>query len=84
VALAQPPETELPEAAPQGELDGMIAQLDEMLEAANFYFPPARTAATRRTLRTLLTKPGWSTQEVRTLRGVLSALDGAKARRNQP
>ena len=72
------------QAAPHGELDGMIAQLDEMLEAANFYFPPARTAATRRTLRTLLTKPGWSTQEVRTLRGVLSALDGAKARRNQP
>ncbi|GGB26397.1 hypothetical protein GCM10011380_14880 [Sphingomonas metalli] len=80
-ALAQPPETELPPPAPQGELDGMIAQLDAMLEQANFFFPPDRTPATRRTLRTLLTKPGWSTQEVRTLRGVLSALDGAKARR---
>ncbi|MDP1026807.1 TrmH family RNA methyltransferase [Sphingomonas sp. KR1UV-12] len=81
-ALAQPPETELPVAAPQDELDGMIAQLDAMLVAANFFFPPHRTATTRRTLRTLLTKPGWSTQEVRTLRGVLSALDGKKAKRD--
>ncbi len=80
--LAQPPETELPEPAPQEELDGMIGQLDAMLVHANFYFPPARTETTRRTLRTLLTKPGWSTQEVRTVRGVLSALDGAKMRRN--
>ncbi len=83
-ALAQPPETDLPEPAPQGELDGMIAQLDAMLVDANFYFPPARTETTRRTLRTLLTKPGWSSQEVRTVRGVLSALRGAKARRLPP
>ena len=83
VALAQPPETELPPPAPQGELDGLIGQLDAMLEAANFYFPPARTETTRRTLRTLLTKPGWSAQEVRTVRGVLSALGGAKARRTE-
>ena len=56
----------------------MIAQLDAMLEGAGFFHPPDRTPATRRTLRTLLTKPGWSAQEVRTLRGVLSALAGAK------
>ncbi len=61
----------------------MIAQLDDMLERANFFFPPDRVPATRRTLRTLLTKPGWSSQEVRTLRGVLSALDGAKERRSE-
>jgi len=78
VALASPPETNLPVPAPQEELDGMILQLDAMLEEANFFFPPDRTPTTRRTLRTLLTKPGWSSQEVRTLRGVLSALAGAK------
>lgn len=77
-ALAQPPSTDLEPPAPQDELDGMIAQLDGMLERTGFYHPPDRTPATRRTLRTLLTKPGWSAQEVRTLRGVLSALDGAK------
>ncbi|WP_375382098.1 RNA methyltransferase [uncultured Sphingomonas sp.] len=76
--LAQPPETELPPPAPQEELEGMIAQLDGMLVASHFFHPPDRTPVTRRTLRTLLTKPGWSSGEVRTMRGVLSALAGAK------
>ena len=75
-ALAQPPAVDLEPPAPQEELDGMIAQLDAMLQASGFYHPPDRTPATQRTLRTLLTKPGWSSQEVRTLRGVLSALGG--------
>ncbi len=79
--LAQPPETDLPLPAPQDELEGMIGQLDAMLEAAGFYFPPDKTPTTRRALRTLLTKPGWSSQEVRTVRGVLSALAGAKRSR---
>lgn len=80
-ALTMPPAVELPPPAPQSELDGMIGQLDAMLETAGFYFPPDRTPATRRTLRTLLTKPGWSSQEVRTLRGVLSALERPRDRR---
>jgi tRNA/rRNA methyltransferase len=79
-ALASPPTVELPLPAPQEELDGMIAQLDAMLDEANFYFPPDRATATRRTLRTLLTKPAWSSAEVRTLRGVLSALAGKRPR----
>jgi len=73
-ALAQPPIVDIDPPAPQRELDGMIAQLDGMLVAAGFFFPPDRTPVTRRMLRTLLTKPGWSSQEVRTLRGVLSSL----------
>lgn len=81
VALASPPEVEIEPPAPQGELDGMIDQLDGMLETSGFYFPPDRTPTTKRTLRTLLTKPGWSAQEVRTLRGVLSALQGKKGPR---
>lgn len=80
IALAQPPEVDLPPPALQEELDGMIAQLDAMLEVSDFYFPPDRTPVTRRTLRTLLTKPGWSAQEVRTMRGVLSALAGKRPR----
>jgi len=78
--LASPPTTELDPPAPQEELEGMLGQLDAMLVANGFFFPPDRTPATRRTVRTLLTKPGWSSQEVRTLRGILSALDGAKRR----
>ncbi len=77
-ALVQPTEEELDPPAPQHELDGLIGQLDAMLVASGFYHPPERTPATRRTLRTLLTKPGWTAQEIRTLRGVLSALEGKK------
>ena len=47
VALAQPPETDLPPPAPQDELDGMIGQLDAMLEAAGFFFPPDRVPTTQ-------------------------------------
>jgi len=82
-ALASPPATELDPPAPQDELEGMIGQLDTMLETSGYYFPPDRVPATRRTLRTLLTKPGWSSQELRTLRGVLSALQGRKLHRNE-
>ncbi|MES2442195.1 MAG: RNA methyltransferase [Pseudomonadota bacterium] len=76
--LAIPPHVDLDPPAPQAELEGMIGQLEAMLEQTGFYHPPARTPLTRRTLRTLLTKPGWTAPEVRTFRGVLSALDGKK------
>ena len=72
--LAVPTAEDLLPPAPQAELDGMIAQLEAMLEPAGYFLPPSRSAATRRTLRTMLTKPGWNHLEVRTLRGVLSAL----------
>ena len=73
--LSQPPATELDPPAPQQELDGMIAQLETMLDGSGYFFPADRMPTVKRTLRTLLTKPGWTSQEVRTLRGVLSTLD---------
>lgn len=81
VALESPPSVELDPPAPQEELDGMIGQLDAMLDESGYYFPPDRVPATKRTLRGLLTKPGWTSQELRTLRGVLSALEGKKRHR---
>ncbi|RXR28654.1 RNA methyltransferase [Sphingobium fluviale] len=72
--LVQPTEEELLPPAPQEELEGMIAQFEALLERAGYFFPPDRAPATRRTLRNLLTKPGWNHLEVRTLRGVLSSL----------
>jgi len=81
VELASPPETDMPMPAPQDELEGMLDQLDTMLTDAGYFFPPDRTVTTKRTLRTLLTKPGWSTQEVRTVRGILSTLDRPRPRR---
>lgn len=73
-ALAQPTVTDLLPPAPQAELEGMITQFAELLEPTGYFRPPSRAAATRRTLRTMLTKPGWNHLEVRTMRGVLSAL----------
>jgi tRNA/rRNA methyltransferase len=73
--LAQPTAEDLLPPAPQEELEDMIAHFERMLEAKGYFFPPNRTVATRRTLRTILTKPGWNHLEVRTLRGVLSALE---------
>ncbi len=79
-ALASPPEEELLPPAPQEELEGMISQFDNLLTDAGYFFPPDRAPATRRTLRNLLTKPGWNHLEVRTLRGVLSALANPRPR----
>lgn len=74
VGLEQPTTEELLPPAPQDELEGMIAQMEALLTPRGYFRPPSRAAATRRTLRNMLTKPGWNHLEVRTMRGVLSAL----------
>lgn len=79
-ALVSPTEEELLPPAPQNDLEGMIGQFETLLEAAGYFFPPDRAPATKRTLRNLLTKPGWNHLEVRTLRGVLSALGNPRSR----
>ncbi len=72
--LSQPTVEEILPPAPQEELEGMIVQLEQMLEPRGYFKPTIREDVTRRTLRTLLTKPGWSHLEVRTMRGVLRTL----------
>jgi tRNA/rRNA methyltransferase len=79
-ALAQPPALDLDPPAAQDELDGLVDHFDRLLEQAGYFFPPDRVPATKRTLRSVLTKPGWNAQEVRTLRGVLSALERPRRR----
>ncbi len=74
VRLAQPPLEDILPPAPQCELDGMIAQLEAMLEPRDYFHPQGRAPATRLTLRSILTKPGWNHLEVRTMRGVFSTL----------
>lgn len=75
--LAMPTAEEVLPPAPQGELDGLIEHLEAMLEPKGYFLPESRTEATRRTLRAVLTRPGWNHLEVRTLRGVLSSLQRA-------
>ena len=72
--LAQPTQEDLLPPAPQEELEGLIGHLERMLEPNGYFLPEARADSTRRTLRGVLTKPGWNHLEVRTLRGVLSSL----------
>jgi len=79
--LRQPTAEELLPPAPQDELEGLIAHFETLLEERGYFFPPSRAAATRRTLRTVLTKPGWNHLEVRTLRGVLSQLERPRGKR---
>ena len=72
--LVQPTATETLPPAPQDELEGLIAHFETLLEPTGYFMPPDRIPATKRTLRGVLTKPAWNSLEVRTLRGVLSAL----------
>ncbi len=70
-----PTEGEPPEPrATQAQLEGLIGQLDVALVAKGYFHPPDRTPATRNTIRTMLTKPGWSNREVQAMRGIVRAL----------
>ena len=73
-ALAQPTAKELEPPAPHGELEGLIQQLDEALVEKGYFHPPSRTQATRNTIRTIFTKTGWSSREVKAIRGIFRAL----------
>ncbi|MEO7635445.1 MAG: TrmH family RNA methyltransferase, partial [Sphingomicrobium sp.] len=76
VALAQPPAKDLAPPAPHGEVEGMVAQLDEALVAKGYFYPAIRAQTTRNTLRTIFAKTGWSSPEVKAMRGVIRALVG--------
>jgi len=73
--LPQPTAEDLLPPAPQQELDELITHFEALLEPRGYFRPQSRAATTRRTLRGMLTKPGWNHLEVRTLRGVLSYLE---------
>ena len=84
-ALAVPTEGEPAEPrATQAHLEGLIDQLYAALQEADYFHPPDRTPATKNTLRTILTKAGWSAREIQALRGVIRALaePGGRPRRS--
>jgi tRNA/rRNA methyltransferase len=81
-ALMVPTQGEEREArATQAQLEGLIAQLFGALEAADYFHPPDRTPATMNTIRTILTKAGWSNREVQAMRGMVRALAEPRAGR---
>jgi tRNA/rRNA methyltransferase len=75
-SLAQPTAKDAEPPAPHGELEGLIGQLNRELESKGYFHPPSRTQATKNTLRTILTKTGWSSREIKAIRGVIRALSG--------
>ena len=81
--LSIPPAKELEPPAPHGELEGLIVQLNEELDAKGYFHPPSRTQATKNTLRTIFTKTGWSSREVKAIRGVIRALVGPSRNRGR-
>jgi tRNA/rRNA methyltransferase len=76
--LVQPTAEDVLPPAPQDELDGLVAHFEKLLEPRGYFLPETRAESTRRTLRGLLTKPGWNHLEVRTLRGILSTLERSR------
>jgi tRNA/rRNA methyltransferase len=73
-SLAQPTVKEGEPLAPHGELEGLIGHLNSELEAKGYFHPASRTQATKNTLRTILTKTGWSSREIKAIRGIIRAL----------
>ena len=73
--VAEPP-------APHAELDGLIAQLDAELQEVGYFHPPERMQTTRHTIRTILTKPAWSSREVKAVRGIIRAIAHPRRRSN--
>jgi tRNA/rRNA methyltransferase len=81
--LAQPTVKEAEPPAPHGELEGLIGQLNGELEAKGYFHPPSRTQATKNTLRTIFTRTGWSSREIKAVRGVIRALVGPARNRSR-
>jgi len=74
VALASPPDVPLDPPAPHGELEEFVQHLVRDLDKSGYFFPPERREMTLRTLRTALTKTGWSYNDIRMMHGIITAL----------
>ena len=79
--LAQPTAKESEPPAPHGDLEGLIEHLNGELDAKGYFHPPSRTQATKNTLRTIFTKSGWSSREIKAVRGIIRALVAAPRKR---
>lgn len=80
--LAQPTMKEREPVAPMSDLEGLIGHLDDALDEAGYFHPPERIQATRMTIRTILTKPQWTSREIQALRGIIRALAQSRSSKN--
>jgi tRNA/rRNA methyltransferase len=72
--------TGAPAPAEQAEIMGLFSQLETELDEAGFFHPPEKRPSMVRTLRIALGRAQLSSQEVRTLRGVVTALSKGRGR----
>ena len=66
--------------AEQGALIGLYEQLERELDAGGFFYPEEKRASMVRTLRVALGRARLTDQEVRTWRGVITALTKGRGR----
>jgi tRNA/rRNA methyltransferase len=59
---------------------GLMGQLEGELDGAGFFHPPEKRASMVRNLRVALGRGGFTDQEVRTLRGVVTALSKGRGK----
>jgi tRNA/rRNA methyltransferase len=59
---------------------GLYGHLEDELEAAGFFHPPEKKASMVQNLRSALGRARFSEQEVRTFRGVVTALSRGRGR----
>lgn len=68
-----------PGPAPHAELMALIADVEARLAANGYFNPvPGRAASARRMLRNILTRPGFTGAEVRSLRGIVRGLSAPR------
>jgi tRNA/rRNA methyltransferase len=86
-ADATPPiRTRRTDAVPASRADllGLFEHLEHELDVAQFLFPPAKREAMVRNIRAMLMRANFNDQEVRTIRGMIKALAGARHRSKKP
>ncbi len=66
--------------ATKEELVGLYEHLEGALEAVTFFRPPEKKPVVVQTLRAMLSKASFTEQDIRTLRGVIAALENRPTR----
>lgn len=72
----------LADVAPRAELVGLFEHLEGVLDQTGFFTTPDKRPSMVNNLRTALTRGNFSSQEIRTLRGVISSIDRRHERPN--
>ncbi|WP_127143263.1 RNA methyltransferase [Pelagibacterium montanilacus] len=84
-ALADVPlpfEEDKGEPATLEDLSGMVEQLGEALDRANFFKSPEKRPGMMNNFRAMFARAGFNVQEIRTLRGIIASLDRRHERPN--